>query len=203
VMIFIFGEFLTFMKSKIQWLLDCKKWRKWVKKNKDPNTIEIQELLIHITCYNTKTFRNKLITISYERELIVANKNTEKILNELAMAIEKSFFLEKKEENRIKKIDKIIDRKRNRILKNSFKNPTNLIKLLVSTFKSSKRSKHTLIERMLETYSGSEFLTDWLKQYTRKDKDRLVDLGSDFLDELYMLIEQIQARQKIPEKSNN
>ena len=81
------------------------------------------------------------------------------------------------------------------------KNPSNIIKLVVSTFKSSKRSKHSLIETMIETYSGSEFFTAWLKQYTRKDKKRLVNLGSEFLDELYILIEQIRARQKTPEKS--
>ncbi|WP_035800011.1 hypothetical protein [Crocosphaera chwakensis] len=58
-------------------------------------------------------------------------------------------------------------------------------------------------QRMIETYSGSEFFTTWLKEYTRQDKQRLVNLGNEFLDELYILIEQIQARQKTSENKNN
>jgi len=39
----------------------------------------------------------------------------------------------------------------------------------------------------------SHFVTDWLTKYTKSDKKRLSKLGPEFLDELYMQIEQIKA----------
>ncbi|MDJ0509802.1 MAG: NACHT domain-containing protein [Crocosphaera sp.] len=199
--VFSVGYFsIEVFKFSKNWLKDWNKLRKWVKQNKYPNTIKIQELLNLISLYHTQGFIKELIIISRERDLVVANKDTENLLTELARVIETSLFLRTQEVNRAKRINKIIRRKRQKIVRNIVKNPSNIIKLITSTFESSK---HSLIERMIETYSGSDFFTDWLKQYTRKDKKRLVDLGSEFLDELYMLIEQIQARQKTSEKSNN
>ncbi|MGK7883248.1 MAG: NACHT domain-containing NTPase [Crocosphaera sp.] len=55
----------------------------------------------------------------------------------------------------------------------------------------------------IDKNSSSDFLQHWLKQYIRKDKYRLVKLGSEFLDELYILIEQIRVRQKTTENPNN
>lgn len=67
-------------------------------------------------------------------------------------------------------------------------------------YSSEKYSlKEARIESMIETYSGSAFFTSWLKQYTRKDKMRLVNLGPEFLDEVYRLLEQIRARRQLAE----
>ena len=68
--------------------------------------------------------------------------------------------------------------------------------------KSSKKSRKLPIERMIDNYSGSEFFTSWLQQYTRKNKMRFVELGSEFLDEVYLLLEQVRAKRQVAEKSD-
>ena len=55
---------------------------------------------------------------------------------------------------------------------------------------------------MIDNYSGSEFFTSWLQQYTRKNKMRFVELGSEFLDEVYLLLEQVRAKRQVAEKSD-
>ncbi|MGK7961626.1 NACHT domain-containing protein [Crocosphaera sp.] len=189
-----------FFRYLNKWLPDLNKWRKWVKRNKYPNTIDIQEWLRLVNSYHTNQFTKKLIIISRERELIIVNKDTESILYELATMIENSLFLRKQLLSRKQKVNKRI---RQKLFKNSLRKPSNIIKIIISLFKDLKRSKHNPVESMIENYSGSEFFTDWLKQYTRKDKQRLVNLGSEFLDELYMLIEQIRARQKNSDTQNH
>ncbi|MDJ0582621.1 NACHT domain-containing protein [Crocosphaera sp.] len=205
-MIFFILLYLRFLYQFVtKWLRDWNQWRKWVKQNKYPNTIDIQELLRLINSYRTEDFSKQLITISRERELIIVNKNTEKILSELAMVIENSLFLQEQQRNRNIEVHERMRRKKQKqkLFKNSFKKPSNIVKVLISLFKGSKRSKRSPVGRMIETYSGSEVFTNWLKEYTRKDKYRLVKLGSEFLDELYILIEQIRVRQKTDENQNN
>nr|MDJ0601645.1 hypothetical protein [Crocosphaera sp.] len=92
---------------------------------------------------------------SREKNLIIANQKSEKLLTEFAVILERSILL-----------------------------------------------RYTK-EEDIEEFSSSEFLRNLLKQYISKDNQRLAKLGSEFLDELYKLIEQIRVRQKTPENQNN
>ncbi len=55
---------------------------------------------------------------------------------------------------------------------------------------------HLILKKNIDNYSGSKFFNAWLKQYTLKDKSRFVKLGSEFLDEVYILLEYIRARRQ-------
>jgi hypothetical protein len=45
-------------------------------------------------------------------------------------------------------------------------------------------------------FAASEFFRSWMESYTRKDKSRLKDLGTEFLDESYITLEQIRSKRK-------
>ena len=76
------------------------------------------------------------------------------------------------------------------------KNPFYAIKDISRRLNLVRKSSQTLTRERVNNYSGSDFFNTWLGQYTLKDKSRLVNLGSEFLDEIYILLEQIRARRK-------
>ncbi len=134
---------------------DLIKWRKWVTKKHRPDSLIAEDVLNLIKWYKNETFCKRLIIYSREKNLIISNQDSEKLLTEFAVILERSILLYSTEETEI------------------------------------------------DEYCSSEFLSDWLKNYIRKDKRRLAKLGSEFLDEIYILIEQIRVRQKTPENQNN
>ena len=150
----LYGFYQTF-QDLIFWSKKWRKWKKWVTKKHLPNSIIAEDILNYIKFYNDEVFYKQLIIYSREKNLIIANQKSEKLLTEFAVILERSILL-----------------------------------------------RYTK-EEDIEEFSSSEFLRNLLKQYISKDNQRLAKLGSEFLDELYKLIEQIRVRQKTPENQNN
>ena len=67
----------------------------------------------------------------------------------------------------------------------------NLINELALTLDTQIRSKP-----LTSDFAASEFFRSWMESYTRKDKSRLKDLGTEFLDESYITLEQIRSKRK-------
>jgi hypothetical protein len=67
----------------------------------------------------------------------------------------------------------------------------NLINELALTLDTLIRSKP-----LTSDFAASEFFRSWMENYTRKDKARLKDLGTEFLDEIYITLEQIRSKRK-------
>ena len=57
--------------------------------------------------------------------------------------------------------------------------------------------------KKINDYPELDFFDAWLQRYTRKDKLRLANLGSEFLDEVYILLEQIRARRESQGSQND
>lgn len=171
------------IKTTVFWVQDWIKWRKWLKMR--PYPIPAQELLNLIMLYHHAEFGKRLIIIIRERNSLIATEDSEHLIKELALILENSLFLYKRK-------GKIKQRQRQIFLKN----PLYAIKLLFKKFKLLKKSPQTRTKEKFSNYLGSQFFNDWLQQYTREDKLRLVNLGSEFLDEIYILLEQIRARRQ-------
>lgn len=173
-------------------------WKQWSKQCQLTTTSE--HLLCSINPYYDQDFCKQTIVIVSEKNLINPTQESEALLYELATALEYSLFLL----NRKSSINQKLARKRNKIRFKKWmsiiQNSNNIKKLL--SVKSSKKIRKSPIERMIDNYSGSEFFTSWLQQYTRKDKMRFVKLGSEFLDEVYILLEQVRAKRQVAEKSD-
>lgn len=45
-------------------------------------------------------------------------------------------------------------------------------------------------------FAASEFFSSWMAKYTHKDKSRLKNLGTEFLDEIYITLEHIRSVRK-------
>ncbi|MBH8564623.1 NACHT domain-containing protein [Nostoc sp. CENA67] len=176
-------------KSSFYWVKDSIQWQKWIRNR--PSQITGQELLNLIKLYHYPAFCKRMTTVIYERNLLPAIEESEDLINELALALERSLFFEKRKANiRQKKWQKIL------------KNPIYAIKALFIKF--HQLPKKSPIARTMTTaniYSGSEFFNSWLKQYTFKDKRRFIKLGSEFLDEVNILLEQLRAKRQVSERS--
>ncbi|NER03443.1 MAG: NACHT domain-containing protein [Okeania sp. SIO3C4] len=180
--IFLLGMFVL-IKYFGLWLKDWIRWLKWLKIPSFP--ITAQELLSLITLYNHPGFSKSLIITIRERNSLLIAEDSEQLIDELALALE-SFIVFKKQRSKIKK----------RQFRSFLKNPLYAIKHLSKQLKLSMKSPGTRTRERINNYSGSEFFNAWLKQYTLKDESRLVNLGSEFLDEIYILLEQIRARRQ-------
>jgi hypothetical protein len=67
----------------------------------------------------------------------------------------------------------------------------NLINELALKLDTEIRSKS-----LTSDFAASEFFRSWLEKYTRKDKSRVKNLGTEFLDEIYITLEQIRSKRK-------
>ena len=67
----------------------------------------------------------------------------------------------------------------------------NLINELALKLDSEIRSKP-----LTSDFAASEFFRSWMEKYTRNDKLRLKNLGTEFLDEIYITLEQIRSKRK-------
>ena len=67
----------------------------------------------------------------------------------------------------------------------------NLINELALTLDTLIRSKP-----LTSDFAASEIFRSWMESYTRKDKSRLKNLGTEFLDEIYITLEQIRSKRK-------
>lgn len=176
----VIGNFISYIQD---WI----KWQKWLKIR--PSSITAQELLNLITQYHHARFSKRLIIIIRERNSLLATEDSEQLLKELALALESSIISNKRQ---FKMQLKMLQRKWRKYLKNPFY----AIKDISRRLNLVRKSSQTLTRERVNNYSGSEFFNTWLGKYTLKDKSRLVNLGSEFLDEIYILLEQIRARRK-------
>ncbi|MDJ0682746.1 MAG: NACHT domain-containing protein [Xenococcaceae cyanobacterium MO_167.B52] len=181
------------------WFRDWMKLKKWIQSR--PATMTAQKLLNLIDSYHNKGFSKQLIIISRERNLLPANNDSENLLNELAMALEHSLFLVNRKTYIRQRAWQRLKSKKQKTSRKILKYFGGIPKILSQGLKFSRKSKKSHIERIIENYSGSDFFTSWLKQYTRKDKKRFINLGSEFLDEIYILLEQIRAKRLVSEGS--
>ncbi|ARI81800.1 MULTISPECIES: hypothetical protein [Microcystis] len=175
----VIGNFISFISYIQDWI----KWQKWLKIR--PSSITAQELLNLITHYHHARFSKRLIIIIRERNSLLATEDSEQLLKELALALESSIISNKRQ-------FKMQQRKWRKYLKNPFY----AIKDISRRLNLVRKSSQTLTRERVNNYSGSEFFNTWLGKYTLKDKSRLVNLGSEFLDEIYILLEQIRARRQ-------
>lgn len=178
---------LTVIGNFISLTQDWIKWQKWLKIR--PSFITAQELLNLITHYHHARFSKRLIIIIRERNSLLATEDSEQLLKELALALESSIISNKRQ---FKMQLKMLQRKWRKYLKNPFY----AIKDISRRLNLVRKSSQTLTRERVNNYSGSDFFNTWLGQYTLKDKSRLVNLGSEFLDEIYILLEQIRARRQ-------
>ncbi|GBE91484.1 NADH dehydrogenase subunit 3 [Nostoc cycadae WK-1] len=185
IFVFCFSIFVLFIgiKSSILWMQDWIKWQKWLKMR--PSPMSAQELLNLITLYHHTEFGRKLVMIIRERNSLIPTEDSEQLINELALTLEKSLFLYKRKEK--------IKQRQRRIFQ---KKPLYAVKLLLIQFKLLRQSPQNRTKERLNNNLGSQFFNVWLQQYTLKNKLRLVNLGSEFLDEIYILLEQVRARQQ-------
>ncbi len=180
---FILLILFTVIENFISLTQDWIKWQKWLKIR--PSFITAQELLNLITHYHHARFSKRLIIIIRERNSLLATEDSEQLLKELALALESSIISNKRQ-------FKMQQRKWRKYLKNPFY----AIKDISRRLNLFRKSSQTLTRERVNNYSGSEFFNTWLGKYTLKDKSRLVNLGSEFLDEIYILLEQIRARRQ-------
>ena len=167
------------IKNSYFWLQDWIKWQKWLKIR--PSSITAQELLNLITLYHHTGFSKRLIIIIRERNSLLATEDSEQLIKELALALESSLISNKRQLT---------------MQQRKWRKYLYAIKDLSRRLNLFKKSSQTRTQKRVNNYSGSEFFNTWLGQYTLKDKSRLVNLGSDFLDEIYVLLEQIRARRQ-------
>ena len=177
---------------------DKNTWKQWSKQSQLTTTSE--HLLCSINPYYNQDFCKKTIVIVREKNLINPTQKSEALLHELATALEHSLFVLNRKKTMSQKLAKRRNKRRFKRWMSFIQNPNNIKKILL--VKSSKKSRKLPIERMIDNYSGSEFFTSWLQQYTRKNKMRFVELGSEFLDEVYLLLEQVRAKRQVAEKSD-
>lgn len=184
VCLFLLGLLLVIKDSNF-WIQDWIKLQKWLKSC--PSSITAQELLNLVMLYHHARFSKSLIIRIREKKYLIATEYSEELIKEFALAIEYSKFRRKQKILiRRKKWSKwSIQKKYFYIIKSFSRKPKSL----------SKSLKNQTKER-INNHSESEFLNAWLKLYTLQDKSRLANLDSDFLDEIYVLLEQIRARRQ-------
>jgi hypothetical protein len=182
----VIGNFISFISYIQDWI----KWQKWLKIR--PSSITAQELLNLITQYHHARFSKRLIIIIRERNSLLATEDSEQLLKELALALESSIISLESSIISNERQFKMQQRKWRKYLKNPFY----AIKDISRRLNLVRKSSQTLTRERVNNYSGSDFFNTWLGQYTLKDKSRLVNLGSEFLDEIYILLEQIRARRQ-------
>jgi NACHT domain len=170
----IFGLFQFFVDYRL-WNKDITKWNKWIKNS--PSNLTVQELMNLMSLYNHTEFCKKLVIVVREKNLLIITEESKNLINELAIILEKELVLEKR---RIKNIARISRR--------------GVFYFIIFSWRASKRKK-IKVDRKARVHSNSDFLTCWINEYTAKEKSKLLRLGGDFLDEIYILLEQLDSRQ--------
>lgn len=183
------------------WIQDWLKWKSWLR-NDSHSAIEAHELLTLFNQYHNDFFCRQTVKLVREKNTLLSTKVSKQILTELIVSLEKFVFFS----NRIKDVRRIargrIERSRTKkekmisFILSSFEPFFYPVAWIVSPSKKSsrslKKSRALLMARRVENYSGSADFTEWLKHYTLKDKNRFASLGSEFLDEAYLLLEQLR-----------
>jgi NACHT domain len=163
---------LRFLQTYFLWIQDCNNWRKSTKK-RPSSSMTAQELLNSINLYHDVKFCKKLINLTREQNSLIPIEETDVLMQKLAFVLERVLLLEQ-------------TKKRNGLLDN----------LMLEIKSLSKKRKKNINDQIIISPSESIFFNNWLKVYTREDKNRLIKLGNECLDDIYILSEQIRTRKR-------
>jgi energy-coupling factor transporter ATP-binding protein EcfA2 len=162
------------------WMKDSIRWQRWLKKQRFLITVE--ELLVLVNSYHYSESCRKLI-IKVRQDGKIEN-DIEGLLIEMAYTLENSILFRKK---RVKEI--------NVEEKDILKTPVHFWRFLCKSYKSRKSSRSEKNREIYLSEGNSDYLKLWLVKFTNKNKMRFVNLGDEFIDELYLLIEQLHAEE--------
>lgn len=178
VLLFLLRPIFSTVKNLILWVIDWMRWYRWDKKIKSPLTI--QEFLQTLVEYNYAEFRNRFIKTVREQGLLIAGNDTEILINRLALSLEHARLIRNKEIETLGK-------------KPWFKQllPNINVQDLVKNF-----SRSNLIRPLEENIHQEGFFDIWLANYQKDSKNELISWGSEFLDEVWRLSEQLRANRR-------
>lgn len=175
-----------------RWLQDRVYWYKWLKN--ESTLLEGQEFLLLISRFSFPKLRNRFIRMVRDQELLVASQHTEEMLVTFSLAVEKAINIRK------------MFFKKNSQNPNIFRWRSDEDKRLGKTVnhnahqwgrKLSVNELSTLSQKTnQENLSVLKFQELWLTIYTKKGEIPLSILGSEFLDEIYKLLEQLRVRRQ-------
>ncbi|MEL6555770.1 MAG: NACHT domain-containing protein [Cyanobacteria bacterium J06621_11] len=177
------------------WIRDWIKLRIWISQ-KQKKMLTGESLLNLISQFHTKTCSRQLLVTVREQNLLMSSDETKKILEELSVALE--FFCFKvraQKEFKARSLTRLLRQKRplKRMLSGYFSGLFKLLVELMNLYKKNLSAKERKILKLISHYQASPVFSRWLRQYTSKNNYRLAELGSECLDEIYLLIEQLQV----------
>jgi len=171
--------------APIYWIVDWIYLRRRVKILQDVVTIqEFHQVLVH---FHFNRFRNRFVKTIREQGLFAANDDTETYLIQLALAVEHALMMRKK------RLEKMIDARKKSVWGLLLLGFTNMRDSLVQQknyLLSFLKSSDTI------NISLSNYIEVWQNNYEKNNKERLAGWGVEFLDETWMLSEQIHANRK-------
>ncbi|MCP4538893.1 MAG: NACHT domain-containing protein [Chloroflexi bacterium] len=169
ICIFLLGKSLS-------WSNDWVRWRRWVQSHRSP--ITSQGLFELFSQYHTASFFAPLVRTIQEQGLLVVAKDTEDMLEKLAIVIEHAIFVKKK---RAKAYNKRPDLAIKRAING------------LGMHLKKKKAENSSSRQTGDTLTELDSLELWLTQYAKGDEQRLSNLGPEFLDEICKLLEQVRA----------
>ena len=117
-----------------------------------------QELLICMASYHEEFFCKKLIIICREQNLLLVNKDSEDLLNELTLFLESSLFFVNRKVNIRQRAAQRLRGRRQKAWRKIFKNPGNATKLLLNRIKYLRVFKKALVEVIEENQDLVSFI---------------------------------------------
>lgn len=151
--------------------MDWCRWRRWVRKPLASMTV--QQFLLLVSQYHFSMFRDQVVRTVRQRGMLVATKDSEALLRAMAFAVEYFAFAAR--------------RRRERNTASGFKQMVADIRSLLDM------RRETLPEYDQSLFSQSESFRIWFAQSTSRSRQWLINAGPNFLDETYLLLEQIRA----------
>ena len=191
-------RFIQEQKFLIQ---DRFRWKSWLRKKPD-SAIEAYDLLTLFEQYHNGSFCRQTIKLVRDRKMLLPTESSKRIMSELIVSLEDFIFFSNRIKTTRRNARDRVERTRTKkemIISSTlsplerFLDPiAQIFGLRIKASRSLKRSRALLMTRRIEHYSGSVVFTEWLKRYTQQDKNRFASLGSEFLDEAYLLLEELR-----------
>ena len=179
--IFVFGGLgmLVFL-----WVSDWVRWTQW--KRMKLTSMTAQEFLHWLVKFHNQTYRNELIKSVREQGLLVSGPETEGLISRLALELEHTLAAQNKPVDTSQKTPRVLLAENLSSLRNSLK-----------AFVPRKNTGSALSEQELNKLPPKEFFEAWLASYQNGNPKKLASWGSEFLDEVWRLSEQVGGRRVI------
>lgn len=169
------------------WIIDWVYWQQWVKRKE--TSIKLRDFHDITTRFHYRSFRNRFVKLVREQGLLVADKDTEVYIRKLALAVEYAAFAQNK------RLQKMIDENRKSVWRSFISPFTNTWKPLFEYISKRKLSSSKGADDQARSIP-EDFFSFWLSNYERNNKERLAAWGSEFLDEIWKLSEQVHANRR-------